>query len=351
MTAESIEAPAGGSSGEERPRGLMVRRAVVFLLLVLFLAASWLGIYPLLPGPGVPGQQVTVRIPRQCGPAVLEQILRENRLIRRDPRFAVWVRLLKVRQGLKAGDYLLTTGRPTIELLRALAAGRVQPSTVTIPEGWVLGQVADVLTAGGWVDGARFLALARDRAFIEGLGVGAESLEGYLFPDTYQLTMGEANEEWVLRAMVGRFREVFGSLQEAAGDTSLDSHQVVILASIVEKETGLAEERPLVARVFLNRLELGMKLQADPTVVYGIAGFDGNLTRQHLETPSPYNTYTQPGLPAGPICNPGRAALEAVLQPADGDFLYFVARKDGTHQFSRTLAEHNRAVNQYQRNP
>jgi UPF0755 protein len=150
--------------------------------------------------------------------------------------------------------------------------------------------------------------------------------------------------------MVARFVQHFGSdQQERARQLNLTRHQVVTLASIVEKETSVGAERPLIAGVFFNRLKRSIRLQSDPTVIYGIKDFDGNLTREHLKTDTPYNTYTRTGLPFGPICNPGEASIQAVLDPTSSSYLYFVAKKDGTHHFSKRLAEHNAAVRRYQK--
>jgi UPF0755 protein len=154
----------------------------------------------------------------------------------------------------------------------------------------------------------------------------------------------------ILKAMTKRFHAVYGpSWRQRQAEQGMRLHEVVTLASIVEKETGSREEMPLIASVMLNRLRAGMPLQCDPTVIYGIEGFDGNLTREHLQRPGPYNTYLNHGLPPGPICNPGRDALRAVLYPADTAYLYFVSKNDGTHRFSSTLKEHNQAVEQYQK--
>jgi UPF0755 protein len=194
-----------------------------------------------------------------------------------------------------------------------------------------------------------FLALARDGAFARSLSVPADGLEGYLFPDTYHFSPLDSAPK-ILGMFVARFHQVFTpELEGEARQAGFTVHQIVTLASVIEKETGRRDEQALVSAVFRNRLRHGMPLQADPTVIYGIEKFDGNLTRKDLETPTPYNTYTAPGLPAGPIGNPGRSALLAALRPADVPYLYFVARDDGSHEFSSSLAEHNRAVNRYQR--
>ncbi|MCL2459346.1 MAG: endolytic transglycosylase MltG, partial [Desulfobulbus sp.] len=200
----------------------------------------------------------------------------------------------------------------------------------------------------GWVKQDRFLGLVKDGAFIRQLGIEADSLEGYLFPETYTLVRNEADEAAVIRMMVERFQQTWQALN-APESLELNRHQLLTLASVVEKETGVATERPLIAQVFYNRLARKMRLQSDPTVIYGLPDFNGNLSKADLKRETPYNTYLIPGLPPGPICNPGRAALEAVLHPVESDALYFVAKNDGTHIFSTNLADHNRAVQHYQR--
>ncbi len=188
-----------------------------------------------------------------------------------------------------------------------------------------------------------------NRSFIESLGLEEDSLEGYLFPDTYSFERGTPLKE-LLTVMVRRSDAVWKELEKEAGPQSMTRHQIVTLASIVEKETADPSERPLIARVFLERLKRDMLLQTDPTVIYGLQGFSGRLHSKDLKEDHPYNTYLYKGLPPGPIANPGRAALNSVLHPSDQVFLYFVSKNDGTHYFSRTLAEHNRAVRRYQKN-
>jgi UPF0755 protein len=181
------------------------------------------------------------------------------------------------------------------------------------------------------------------------MGVEGPTLEGYLFPDTYRFAKGLPAES-IVRTMVDRFRAVYEDVRRASPATSLSMHEIVTLASIVEKETAVPEERPLIAAVFLNRMRRGMRLETDPTVIYGISDFDGNLRRVHLEDESnPYNTYRIPGLPPGPIASPGREALQAVLAPADSPYLFFVSRNDGTHVFTTSYRDHSRAVAQFQK--
>jgi UPF0755 protein len=209
-------------------------------------------------------------------------------------------------------------------------------------------QVAEVFGREHWVDPEKFLHLCRDREFMQKLGITADSLEGYLFPETYTLVRGEVDERSLLTTMVHRFFTVWQGLPKPE-ELPLRRHQLVTLASIVEKETSDPAERAVIAGVFYNRLRKNMRLQSDPTTIYGLEHFDGNLTRADLQQETPYNTYVISGLPPGPICNPGRAALEAALHPAEVPYYYFVSKNDGTHHFSRNLQEHNRAVYRYQK--
>lgn len=264
------------------------------------------------------------------------------------PRLFVWAARFKgLERSLRAGDYRLERGQPLPALIAALLEGRGRTVTVTIPEGWRLDQIADRLAAAGVVGRDAFLAAARDPALLAELGIPGRSAEGFLFPETYPFPL-PAGPADALRIMHRQFRRVWGEIAAEGGAAAPDLLRTVTLASIVERETAAPEERPVVAAVYLNRLRLGMPLQADPTVIYGIDEFDGNLTRRHLAAATPYNTYVNRGLPPGPIASPGREALRAVLHPAPVDYLYFVSRNDGTHTFSRSLADHNRAVQRFQ---
>ncbi len=248
---------------------------------------------------------------------------------------------------LKPGEYRFVLPATLGDVEAEVAEGRSVVHLVTFPEGFTVRDLAARLAAEGLADPARLQALAHDPAFARRLGVDEPSLEGYLFPDTYRLSRGMTEEE-ILGLMVARFREVFGAPQEErARALGLDRQSVVILASLVEAEAKVNAERPLIAAVFANRLHRHMPLQADPSILYSFPEKRGHLSRADLRRPDPYNTYVISGLPPGPIANPGRASLEAVLYPAHVDYLYFVAKGDGTHAFSRTLAEHERAVRKY----
>ena len=267
--------------------------------------------------------------------------------------FRLLVRSRGIGGQLKAGEYALEGPLSLEQIVELLARGEVVRREITIPEGRTLEEAAALAGAEGIVVDD-FLDEARDPGLIRDLDPEASDLEGYLFPDTYEMPLTPDPARSLVRRMVHRFREVIGPEQERIAEKDLDVRQVVILASLVEAETAAAEERPRIAAVFLNRLEKGMLLQTDPTIIYALkqeGRWNGNIRRKDLERDSPYNTYLHPGLPPGPIGSPGREAIRAILQPADTRDLYFVSRNDGTHQFSETLTEHNRAVDRYQRRP
>ncbi|MBM9615784.1 endolytic transglycosylase MltG [Desulfobulbus rhabdoformis] len=329
-----------------------MRRLFLVLLVLVFLGFSGLGIWYVsyLRTPSTGEGEEIVRIARGMGVRQIGALLAQKGLIQNDIRYLAYVYLGDLTTRLRAGEYSIARGLTPPEVIRLLVEGATLRHQVTIPEGLSAVQVAELFARDGWIDPDRFLALTRKREFIHSLGLEVESLEGYLFPETYTMVRNEVSEQRVLEMMVQRFFQVWSALHvPEKGVHGLSRHQVVILASIVEKETGAASERPLIARVFLNRLEKKMRLQSDPTVIYGIKDFNGNITRADLRTKTPYNTYVIAGLPAGPICNPGRAALEAIIIPAASEALYFVSRNDGTHIFSTNLRDHNRAVWKFQR--
>ncbi len=236
------------------------------------------------------------------------------------------------------------------EILQQIISGRVRTYKAVLPEGIRASEMARRLEQAGLTDADAFMALVEDPGFTRSLGIDADSLEGYLYPETYKLPRDLAPEA-VAELLVSQFEQAWRQIEPRARALTLSRHEIVTLASIVEKETSVAEERPLIAAVFLNRMKRGMRLETDPTVIYGIEDFDGNLRRRDLEDPSnPYNTYRFAGLPPGPIASPGADALRAVVEPAETDYLYFVSRNDGTHHFSHSYREHTNAVNRYQKN-
>jgi UPF0755 protein len=261
----------------------------------------------------------------------------------RDARATEWyARLSGLDASIQAGEYELSPAWSTRRVLEQLTSGRVRTYAVVIPEGIRATEIAERLEQAGVAKADEFMALASDANFAHSLGLEAEGLEGYLYPETYQIPR-DLQTARVARVLVDQFTRAWAELEGLAKQRGLSQHEVVTLASIVEKE------RPLIAAVFLNRLKRGMRLETDPTVIYGVADFNGNLRRVHLNDASnPYNTYKIPGLPPGPIASPGADALRAVLEPAESDFLFFVSKKDGTHHFSKTYREHVNAVNRYQ---
>lgn len=265
---------------------------------------------------------------------------------------ALWLRLYwrfnLDGQPLHAGEYRLTPGQTARELLGQWQRGEVVQYSLTLVEGWNFRQLRAALRAQERLE--QTLAEVDDATLMERLGRPGEHPEGRFFPDTYHYVRGMRDID-LLRQAHERLGQVLDEewARRAEGLPYRDAYQALVMASLVEKETGVPDERAEIAGVFIRRLRLGMLLQTDPTVIYGLGErFAGKLTRAHLREPTPYNTYTNPGLPPTPIAMVGREAIRAALNPADGDTLYFVARGDGSHAFSRTLDEHNRAVREYQ---
>jgi len=332
-----------------------VKRAAVMLGLlvtvsVLAVAAGWIYFATQL-APAEPGSTERVAF-RAEGGSGLRQIagaLEASGIIRNADAAVLLGRLRGWGSSLKAGEYDLSPGQPAEEVLRVLVSGLVLTYTAVLPEGIRASEIAARLAELGLADREEFLEVIDDAEFARSLGVPADSLEGYLYPETYEIPNDLSATE-VARILVAQFNDAWGDIEPGAREVELSKHQIVTLASIVEKETAAPDERRLIAAVFLNRLRKGMRLETDPTVIYGIPNFDGNLRRRDLQDESnPYNTYQIAGLPPGPIASPGAEALRAVVEPAETEYLYFVSRNDGTHEFSRTYREHVNAVNRYQR--
>lgn len=295
------------------------------------------------------GAPVVLDVPAGASFAAIRRQIREAGLS--DAHDLYWRALaqrMDVATRLKAGEYAVPVGTTPRELLRRMAAGDVIQRRFTIVEGWTFRQLrAELANAAGL---RQSLTTRSDSEIMRELGAGADHPEGRFLPETYTWTRGDSDLDLLRRAHQAMTRALAETWAKRVPDLPLESpYQALILASIVERETGKAAERPAIAGVFSRRLRLGMKLQTDPTVIYGLGtGFDGNLRRRDLDTDTPYNTYTRTGLPPTPIALPGLAALEAAVHPAPGDALYFVARGDGSHEFSPSLDAHNRAVARYQ---
>lgn len=306
-------------------------------------------------GPAIPTQEhppsKVVVIPNGSTFQHVAALLESEGLIKNRAVFVLFAKSQSADRKIRAGEYELNPGMTPAEILSELLNGHVLLHPLTIPEGLTIGQIADLAAQDGLTDRADFLRLAKDREFIASLGIKAETLEGYLYPDTYKFPHPTKARE-VLVAMVEQLRQVVRpDLLARMQDLKMTMHEMLTLASVIEKETGSGGERPEISAVFHNRLKKHIPLQSDPTVIYGLPAFDGNLHKKDLSNLSPYNTYRVQGLPPGPIANPGIQAIRATLYPSDSRSLYFVSRNDGTHQFSRTLIEHNQAVEKYQKRP
>jgi UPF0755 protein len=295
-----------------------------------------------------PSGQAIVNVASGASFRSIAEQLRQAGLVRFPLLLTVWARYHGADRRVRSGDYQISRPMSPLQLLDLLQSPTHVLRWVTVPEGLTVGQVAELLAREGFGGPDVFRGVVEDARLLQAYDLPDTGVEGYLFPDTYAFDWAMSAEA-VVRTMLDRFREQSAALTERRVAAGLTEGEMVTLASVIEKETGRAEERPLVSGVFHNRLRSGMLLQSDPTVLYALGKVGERLTRADLAHPSRYNTYVHPGLPAGPIANPGRAALEAAIEPAATEALYFVSRNDGSHEFSRSLDEHNRAVRRYQR--
>ncbi len=325
---------------------LAMSSLTVFTLIGGFLAVFGVWLFLRLPG-GTPIEPTVIEIPAGTNAMAISNLLHAKGVIS-DPQAFFWLcRFRSASSRLQAGEYAFSTPMTPDQVLEKLIRGRVVLHRVTIPEGSTIRDISRLLEEAGLARAAEINSLAHDNAFIESLGMKLPSLEGYLFPETYHFPRSQSART-ILKGMVQQFRERFtDEMNRRASEVRMSLHEAVILASIVEREAAVDEERPLVAAVFLNRLSRNMPLQSDPTAVYDMEDFSGPITAAHLKRQSPYNTYQIKGLPVGPICNPGMRSLESVLHPASVPYLYFVSNHDGTHLFSSTLSEHQEAVSLY----
>ncbi len=257
---------------------------------------------------------------------------------------------LAYRGKLMAGEYDLRRNMSIIDIVKKMGRGDRNIYTLKILEGHNIYNIADAIEKARIMAGSEFLHLAQDSSFLARLGIKGDSLEGYLAPDTYYYSK-EVDKDTLIEGIVKKTFKNFAKedIKKRMSELNLDTHMVLTLASIIEREAKAKEEKPLMAAVFLNRLKLGMRLEADPTVTYGTRAFNEPIRKIDLTTYTPYNTYTFSGLPKGPICNPDRNSIRAVLYPASADYLFFVSRNDGTHVFSKNMEEHSRFVTMYQR--
>jgi UPF0755 protein len=323
-------------------------RLVVAAVSAALLAAAGIGFWLVSPGPGQIGP-IVLSVAEGQRFATIADDLAALGVVRAPLLFRLWARATGQDRNVAWGDYVIQPPITPQALLDRLGRPPDPVGQVTIPEGLTVDDTIALLVQHGRGSRQAFEALLRDPAFHAREGLPPTGAEGYLFPDTYVFP-GTLAPERILREMIARFRAAFDDdLAARSRALGLGPHEVVILASLIEEETTVPAEQPLVSAVFHNRLRLGMRIQSDPTVLYGRARDDRDITRADLATPTPYNTYLIAGLPPGPIANPGRGALEAAVAPAETDALYFVARGDGSHEFTPTLAAHNAAVARYRR--
>jgi peptidoglycan lytic transglycosylase G len=330
-------------------------KKLAFLFLLILIAAGAAGVWVYLrigdPYRGYQGAEQFVEIPAGAGSRTIGDRLVEAGIVRDAASFRVGLYISGKGRHLQAGEYRFDRAMTPMEVIDKLERGDVYVINITFPEGLTMAEMGKIYETHELGPASAFVMAARDPSAIKALDPAARDLEGYLFPETYLLSR-RSDAPRLVRLMTERFEHVFTpDLRQAAAARGLTVRQAVTLASIVEKEASRPEERPIVAAVYENRLRIGMALQCDPTVIYALdrAGkYTGNLRRDDLAFDSPYNTYRYPGLPPGPIASPGRASLEAAVHPAQVDFLYFVSRNDGSHEFARTLEEHNRNVQKWQ---
>ena len=325
------------------------RLALLLLLALVVVGAGAWWIYSRVNEPyrGYTAAEQFVDIPNGSGPVGIGQRLVDAGIVRDAWTFRAAVLISGRARQLKAGDYRFDAPIDALEVIDKIRRGDIYRRLLTFREGLTIAEMAVVYEQKGFGSAADFITAASDPAAIRDLDPAARDLEGYLFPETYAVPRGTSARD-VVGWMVTGFTKAFDDeLRAAAAADGLTVRQAVSLAALVEEETATPEERPLVAAVYRNRMKMGMPMQADPTVIYALqkAGkYHGNLTREHLQLDSPYNTYRYPGLPPGPIASPGRASLQATVHPAPVGYVYFVSKNDGTHAFATTLEEHNQNV-------
>ena len=330
-----------------------MKKFVIYITMLGFTLGipSLLGLFLSLSLPLSKGKEVfeIVTIPPGVTLTQVTHILKEKKIIRNQRLFSLLARLRGRANSIKSGEYQLSNRMLPDEILDKLVRGEQIRYSITIPEGLTLVQTASLFEKMGLANKERFIQLATDPEFIASLGMDEETLEGYLFPDTYKF-IRNIKEKNIIRMMVKRFNEIYNQeFRKRQQELGFTRREIITLASMIEKETAYSKEKPLISAVFHNRLKRNMRLQCDPTVIYGLNNFSGRLTKKDLMTYTPYNTYLIKGFPPTPIANPGLDSIRAALYPAKVDYLYFVSKNNGTHYFSSTLTEHNQAVYKYQK--
>jgi UPF0755 protein len=326
-------------------------KKILFIILVLaplLIVASIGGYITMLFNQTYTGPDKTFTVRNGDTFGRINQRLFDDGLIQDKRIFHYYAKYKNVMTKFRAGSFTITTGSNMSEVLETLLNGQPNLSSITVPEGKNMYEVAKIFAASGITSEKEFLEAVQHPDMISKLNINAQSLEGYLYPETYRFAP-KTPATSIVKSMIDLFHERTKNLN--FDHPFLNKHQVIILASVVEKETGAKVERPMIAGVFTNRLKKRMRLQSDPTTVYGIwSRYTGNIRKADLLEITPYNTYKIPALPQGPISNPGLDAIKAVLNPSEHDYLYFVSRNDGTHIFSKTYQDHEKAVEDFQVN-
>jgi len=328
-------------------------RQVTRLIVVMLLVMGWLALwYSQMPVNVEKAEDISVTIPRNASTAQIAAMLEEKGVIRSSRVFCLYARLHGLDGSMKPGVYKLNTAMPLSDVTEVLTKGLPDRVKITIPEGYTIAQIADLLEQQGIVRRDDFLETLRgpwQLVFLQGVPVYRWGLEGYLYPDTYYLS-SQTKAEKIAEMMLNNFGRVIAEHNyiRQAEARGLTLHEAVTIASMVEREARVASERPRIAGVIFNRLKLGMPLQIDATVQYALGETKEKLLIKDLQVDSPYNTYLINGLPPGPIANPGWPSMQAAIQPENHDYLYYVAKPDGTHAFAKSLAGHNANVRKYQ---
>lgn len=330
----------------------MIKKAVILLFIIIFFLTGF-GVYHYLTmqhwlheGKGAGTAEIAVLIPQGCSVRGALHILVENQLVSNSPYIRLVGKIGESVPDVRSGEYLFKDSQSPVDMLKAMRQGKVRTYAFTIPEGYSTKDIGQTLEKLGFGSLKELESLSKDDSFLSSLEI--PWLEGYLFPDTYRVPRN-AGLKAIVRMMVKNLRKQVGQeIEQQAKQRGLTIEKTLIIASIAEKESGSPAEYPIVSSVIHNRLKRKMLLQMDPTVIYGIPDFNGNLTRRHLRTDHPWNTYVRTGLPPTPICNPGLGAIRAAVNPAKTSYLYFVSMNNGSHKFTSTLREHNKAVQLYQ---
>jgi len=326
----------------------MKRNLILIIILTLILLSVNIMYHWIFVPVSLNAPEQVINIPEGSGIKTISKCLESAGLIHNATAFYL-LGLFQGKGSLKAGEYNLSPSMTPFEILKIIRQGRVILHKITIPEGFNIYQIANLLEKKDFSDKESFLKQCSDPNFLEYWSIPGSSVEGYLFPETYYFSKG-IGEKRILNTMIRNFWNIFKpEMSERAKELGFTVHEIVTLASLIEKETAMPEERPRISAVFHNRLKERIRLQCDPSVIYGLENFNGNLTKKDLRQKTPYNTYKKRGLPPGPIANPGLGCIMAALYPSNEKFKYFVSRNDGSHEFSETLRQHNRAVLKYQK--